>query len=80
MNLLGYAPLPFDRHDWVVESNGVHRKYVIDYYADEDDDSGIPNIYLDVRPCILSFSDEDDDSGMYTYFVLWRASLHLIFF
>jgi cytochrome c heme-lyase len=55
-HLLGLAPLPFDRHDWIIESEGVERKYVIDYYSDlkEEQALGVPVIYMDVRPCALS--------------------------
>ena len=59
------APLPFDRHDWVVDRCGTDHRYIIDYYAEptaEPDD--IPNIYLDVRPAV-SFSGLVDRLRMY---------------
>lgn len=61
-------PLPFDRHDWTVQTEGGRtQRYVIDYYVDEDkanhaegsgmvnkDDRGkINSILVDVRPAIL---------------------------
>ncbi|KAG9251433.1 cytochrome c/c1 heme-lyase [Emericellopsis atlantica] len=45
---------PFDRHDWYVarEQNGERKeiRYIIDYYAGEDDPEGEPVFFLDVRP------------------------------
>ena len=61
-------PLPFDRHDWTVQSpNGSTQRYVIDYYVDEtkantaknsgmvskDDKTSIQSIMVDVRPALL---------------------------
>lgn len=64
--LLGH-PLPYDRHDWVIErSDGSAVRYVIDYYYDESrartdrasarpdlhDDSGADSLLVDVRPAL----------------------------
>ncbi|CAI9736789.1 cytochrome c-type heme lyase [Octopus vulgaris] len=54
--LLGY-PLPFDRHDWIVDRCGREVRYIIDYY-----DGGQVNMtnfqftILDVRPAFDSWS------------------------
>lgn len=50
-NLLGLSK-PFDRHDWTINSNGKQFDYVIDFYSDDKNTSGI---YLDVRPKLNSF-------------------------
>lgn len=64
--ILGH-PLPFDRHDWVVQrSDGTLQRYVIDYYYDEsrardspdtalpakDDYEATPSLLVDVRPAV----------------------------
>lgn len=48
-------PLPFDRHDWIVDRCGKDVRYIIDYY-----DGGVghrrqPVALLDVRPALDSF-------------------------
>eukprot|EP01134_Creolimax_fragrantissima_P000985 CFRG0985T1 len=63
LNLLGYAPLPFDRHDWVVDRNGAKRRYIIDYYMDETEEKD-PIVMLDVRP-EMSFEGVVDRLRMY---------------
>jgi len=53
--LLGYD-LPFDRHDWIVDRNGKHVRYIIDYY-DVGDENGYKTgefVELDVRPAFDS--------------------------
>lgn len=64
-SLFGYA-LPFDRHDWIVDSNGREQRYVIDFYkgtvskaaaeAAVRSGSAPPAIamHLDVRPAVDS--------------------------
>jgi cytochrome c heme-lyase len=53
MNLIGYE-LPFDRHDWIIESNGRQTRYVIDFYKGRRV-IGMPvSMYLDVRPALDS--------------------------
>ena len=59
-------PLPFDRHDWVVDRGGREVRYVIDYYHDESkarddnrpthlhDTASIKSIIVDVRPALDS--------------------------
>ncbi|KNC84958.1 hypothetical protein SARC_02849 [Sphaeroforma arctica JP610] len=63
LNLFGYAPLPFDRHDWVVDRNGAKRRYIIDYYMDETEQNE-PVVMLDVRPEV-SFEGVVDRLRMY---------------
>ncbi|KAI9294405.1 cytochrome c and c1 heme-lyase [Neoconidiobolus thromboides FSU 785] len=49
------APKPFDRHDWIVDRCGKEVRYVIDYYAgDENPHEDAPEFVLDVRPAIDS--------------------------
>lgn len=60
-------PVPFDRHDWVVDRGGQEVRYVIDYYHDEDgvdkdtrpshmqDFHSMQSIKVDVRPALDSF-------------------------
>jgi cytochrome c heme-lyase len=51
--LLGH-PLPFDRHDWILERPGRHtQRYVLDYYYNEHRP---PYVMVDVRPALDSFS------------------------
>ncbi len=49
MHWLG-NPLPFDRHDWVVDRCGREVTYIIDYYALPDDETGDTEYYIDARP------------------------------
>ena len=51
MSLMGYA-LPFDRHDWVVDSNGRDVRYVIDFYKGKANPSAPIAMHLDVRPAV----------------------------
>ena len=63
--LFGYSK-PFDRHDWIVESNGEDVRYVIDFYkgsttqaildASAKGQSQLPVIamHMDVRPAVDS--------------------------
>lgn len=50
-SLMGYS-LPFDRHDWVVESNGQDVRYVIDFYKGKSNPSAPIAMHLDVRPAV----------------------------
>jgi len=66
-HLFGH-PLPFDRHDWIVDRGGKEVRYVIDYYHDESqvgkdirpkhllDAESIQSISVDVRPALDSVS------------------------
>jgi cytochrome c heme-lyase len=59
-------PIPFDRHDWIIDRGGVEVRYIIDYYHDEtnvDNDSkpqdkgdfrAVKSIFVDVRPALDS--------------------------
>lgn len=64
--ILGH-PLPYDRHDWVIQrQDGTTQRYVIDYYYDEtrardtpetalpskDDFDATPSLLVDVRPAV----------------------------
>jgi len=54
--VLQKAP-PFDRHDWCVDrGDGVPRRYVIDFYAQDapPGEKGLPAMSLDVRPALDS--------------------------
>lgn len=58
---------PFDRHDWtVLRSEGVNKgwkdvRYVIDYYGGPDDqETGMPTFFLDVRPGLDNFTNAKD--------------------
>lgn len=44
---------PFDRHDWYID-NGVDKdkRYVLDFYMQEDARSGLPRVDIDVRPAL----------------------------
>lgn len=60
-------PAPFDRHDWIVDRGGIEKRYIIDYYHDENaveydrtpaglnDMKSVKSILLDVRPALDSF-------------------------
>lgn len=62
-SLLGYTP-PFDRHDWLIDSNGKEVRYVIDFYTGDENSPTTsqsprpkgerPHIamHLDVRPAL----------------------------
>lgn len=62
--ILGYS-LPFDRHDWYIDRNGISVRYVIDFYGGAQSSQTSPedgksvagadsiapvSFYLDVRP------------------------------
>eukprot|EP00300_Choanocystis_sp_HF-7_P027518 c32652_g1_i1.p1 GENE.c32652_g1_i1~~c32652_g1_i1.p1 ORF type:complete len:222 (+),score=25.21 c32652_g1_i1:27-668(+) len=48
-------PMPFDRHDWIIDRAGRQVRYVIDYYYDESSGkTGLDAIDLDVRPALDS--------------------------
>jgi cytochrome c heme-lyase len=53
MGMLGYA-MPFDRHDWVVDSNGSDVRYVIDFYKGSPSPQAPISMHLDVRPAVDS--------------------------
>lgn len=52
--LLFQSP-PFDRHDWYID-NGVEteKRYVLDFYMNQDSHSGLPRVDIDVRPALDS--------------------------
>jgi cytochrome c heme-lyase len=54
MNWLRFSPLPFDRHDWIVDRCGKQVKYIIDYYSLESVDSSTGETeiayFIDARP------------------------------
>lgn len=67
---MGY-PLPFDRHDWVVDRNGKEVRYIIDFYYDEEaaegdekpqlhDVKSIKSISMDARPAVDSIGSLAD--------------------
>mmetsp|Transcript_24676 Transcript_24676/g.36356 ORF Transcript_24676/g.36356 Transcript_24676/m.36356 type:complete len:299 (+) Transcript_24676:47-943(+) len=49
--LMGYT-LPFDRHDWLIDSNGEEVRYVIDFYTGSAAPSAQISMHLDVRPAL----------------------------
>ncbi|VEL31111.1 unnamed protein product [Protopolystoma xenopodis] len=49
-------PLPFDRHDWIVDRCGREVRYVIDYYDGGLVDEDYKFALLDVRPALDSFT------------------------
>lgn len=49
VNWMGWADLPFDRHDWYVNRCGREVKYVIDYYASPEEGGGV-SYSIDARP------------------------------
>lgn len=76
--LFGYSR-PFDRHDWVVLSNGEEVRYVIDFYTGDEKstpsskgqlNSNQPkppiSMHLDVRPAL------DSPSALY-----WRIQYNI---
>jgi cytochrome c heme-lyase len=47
---------PFDRHDWFIDNGIEHEKrYVLDFYMNEDTKSGLPRVDVDVRPAMDFF-------------------------
>ena len=46
--VLRRAPLPFDRHDWMVDRCGTEVRYIIDYYSVEGENDVIYSV--DARP------------------------------
>lgn len=64
-NTFGGEP-PFDRHDWTILRQGKDEsqtpvRYVIDYYGGADDEeTGMPTFFLDVRPALDSFTNAVD--------------------
>eukprot|EP00736_Rhodelphis_marinus_P013457 Rmarinus@m.16466 len=64
-------PMPFDRHDWVVDRCGKEVRYIIDYYhnddAEKETDKGSQfkkAIDIDVRPALDSFGSFFDRCRM----------------
>ena len=65
--VLGWNPMPFDRHDWYVGREGVStngsnqgttplQRYVIDYYMMDQVDPRLPPMtHIDVRPALDDF-------------------------
>jgi hypothetical protein len=47
--LLRYTP-PFDRHDWVINSNGKEVRYVIDFYTGDENSPLSPPRSLPTNP------------------------------
>jgi cytochrome c heme-lyase len=55
LNRLAGTPLPFDRHDWIVDRCGQKQvKYVIDYYSsvETNPETGVDDVayFIDARP------------------------------
>lgn len=46
---MGWANLPFDRHDWYVDRCGKEVRYIIDYYSAAEKDGDV-SYYIDARP------------------------------
>jgi len=55
-HMLGY-PLPYDRHDWIVNRCGKQVTYVIDYYDGGDVGENFEFSLLDVRPKMTNWSE-----------------------
>ena len=55
-------PLPFDRHDWIVDRCGKDVRYIIDYYDGELNIENYQFSLLDVRPAFDSFGAAWDRS------------------
>lgn len=67
------GPLPFDRHDWIVNRCGEEVRYVIDFYF-YDDKAGTPEAFEVVaRPALDSVGSTLDRAKMavYTRFAAW---------
>lgn len=69
------TPLPFDRHDWVVNRCGKQVRYVIDYYGGEEEvpNSQVPVFYADVRPALDSWQAVKDRLSV-AVSEWWRAA------
>ena len=56
---MGYVA-PFDRHDWYVDRCGKEVRYIIDFYAGQEEEQGVPSgmkaaaIHIDARPALDS--------------------------
>lgn len=49
--------LPFDRHDWTIDRDGVEVEYVIDFYTNKIQEGQTqPTFYMDVRPKLNSWA------------------------
>lgn len=65
-------PLPFDRHDWIVDRGGKEIRYVIDYYHVEEavdldekpksltDSKSLKSIVVDARPALDDLTSISD--------------------
>jgi len=49
-NIIYGYPLPFDRHDWIIDRCGKERTYIIDYYSGSMNEETMQFTDLDVRP------------------------------
>lgn len=67
------GPVPFDRHDWIVDRCGQEVRYVIDFYF-YDERAGTPQAFeMEVRPALDGFEAALDrvKMGIYTKFAEW---------
>jgi len=55
-------PLPYDRHDWIVNRCGKHVTYVIDYYDGGDVNEDFTFSLLDVRPKMTNWCEIRKDT------------------
>jgi Cytochrome c/c1 heme lyase len=73
--------LPFDRHDWLIDRDGVEVRYVIDFYKGAATPSSATSasapkpisIYLDVRPAVDSYTAVFDRIYVSVYETLFGA-------
>lgn len=69
--IYGY-PLPFDRHDWIIDRCGKEVRYIIDYYDGGAVDETFKFAILDVRPAMDSLENIWD--RMKASYMRWRFS------
>uniref|UniRef100_A0A8D8VCW5 Holocytochrome c-type synthase n=1 Tax=Cacopsylla melanoneura TaxID=428564 RepID=A0A8D8VCW5_9HEMI len=67
--VFGY-PLPFDRHDWIVDRCGKNVRYIIDYYDGGAVDKDSKFSILDVRPALDSVDNWWDRTRV--MYMRWR--------
>jgi len=73
--MLGYQ-MPFDRHDWIVDRNGMDVRYIIDYYDSPSDSPASQKFaQLDVRPALDSQTAVWDRMKMAWYRLMYAPSL-----
>lgn len=68
-------PLPFDRHDWIIERGDKDIRYIIDYYdVGPVDTKTMRFAHLDVRPAL----DDFEAAWTRSFVWYWRTKVQIM--